>query len=278
MSKGAASALEGRSSQPLSSTEPSDEELSLDTLTLTSPNTQGPDVLYAQQLLAVNPFGTFYTGDLDGIFGGDTARACRRAKFWLGYAESQLQPTFGPPVEALLAGRKMLTAAQLARRGQRVAAAAAKPLRLKAYDEAVQHIGVKESPPQSNRVLFSDWYGMVGPWCAMFVTYCYVAAGSTVAFSRGSKWAYCPFMVARARAGEDHLAIAAKPQRGDVVLYGFGGTEAKHVGLLEGFTDRSGAFTAIEGNTSAANDANGGEVMRRDRTTSQVLAFVRVGA
>jgi CHAP domain len=278
MSKAPPSPLEARRRKPYRHGAVGPRSPGLDTLTLTSPNTQGPDVLFAQQLLAVNPFGAFYSGDLDGVFGPDTARACRRAKFWLGYAEGQLKPTFGPPVAALLEGRKMLTAAQLGRREERLAAAKKKPLRLKAYEEAVQHLGVKESPPDSNRVLYSDWYGVVGPWCAMFVTYCYVTAGSTVAFSRGSRWAYCPFMLTRARAGEDHLAIAAKPQRGDVVLYGFGDTEAKHVGLLEGFTDGAGSFTAIEGNTSAANDSNGGAVMRRNRSTSQVLAFVRVGA
>lgn len=250
----------------------------MDTLTLTSPNTQGPDVRYAQQLLAVNPFGSFYSGDVDGIFGPDTARACRRAKYWLGYADGQLQPTIGPPVLALLEGRRLPTPAQAARRQQRLDADKGKPLRVKAYEEAIQHLGVKESPPDSNRVLYSDWYGIVGPWCAMFVTYCYVTAGSTVAFRRGAQWAYCPFILARAQAGEDHLAIAPKPQRGDLVLYGFGSSEAKHIGLLEGFSGPAGSFTAIEGNTSAANDSNGGAVMRRTRSTSQVLGFVRVGA
>ena len=112
---------------------------------------------------------------------------------------------------------------------------------------------------------------------AMFVTYAYAQAGSKAAFRKGSKWAYCPTMLANAKAGQDHLALTRKPQRGDVVLYGFGGREAKHVGLFEKFTDSSGNFTAIEGNTATGNDANGGEVQRRKRNTSQVLGFVHVG-
>jgi hypothetical protein len=127
-------------------------------------------------------------------------------------------------------------------------------------------------------VSFSKWYGVVGPWCAMFVSFCYVQAGSQSAFKKGRNWAFCPFILAAARAGEHNLAVTKKPQRGDVVLYGFGGSVAKHIGLFERFTDGSGSFAAIEGNTATGNDANGGEVMRRQRNRSQVLAFIHVGA
>jgi hypothetical protein len=250
----------------------------MDTLTLTTPNTEGDAVRHAQQLLAKNKFGKFHTDEIDGVFGPETARSCKRAKFWLGYADSQLDPTFGNLIEALLEGRKELTPTQAARRKARLKADKGKPLREKAFAEAVKHLGVKESPPNSNRVLFSDWYGMVGPWCAMFVTFCYVQSGSQVAFRQGRNWAFCPFMLANARAGENHLAVTKKPERGDIVLYGFGGSVAKHIGLFERFTDGAGNFTAVEGNTAEGNDANGGAVMRRKRNTSQVLAFVHVGA
>jgi len=250
----------------------------MDTITLTSPNTEGAAVRHAQQLLAKNKFGKFHTDAIDGSFGPETARSCKRAKFWLGYADSQLDPTFGNLIEALLEGRKGLTATQAARRKARLKADKGKPLREKAFAQAVKHLGVKESPPNSNKVFFSKWYGVVGPWCAMFVTFCYVKAGSQSAFKQGGNWAFCPFMLANARAGENHLAVTKKPQRGDVVLYGFGGSIAKHIGLFERFTDSSGNFTAIEGNTATGNDANGGEVMRRKRNRSQVLAFVHVGA
>jgi hypothetical protein len=250
----------------------------MDTLTLTTPNTEGDAVRHAQQLLANNKFGKFHTDEIDGVFGPETARSCKRAKFWLGYADSQLDPTFGNLIEAVLEGRKELTPTQAARRKARLKADKGKPLREKAFAEAVKHLGVKESPPNSNKVSFSDWYGIVGPWCAMFVTFCYVQGGSKAAFRQGRNWAFCPFMLANARAGENHLAVTKKPERGDVVLYGFGGSVAKHVGLFERFTDGAGNFTAIEGNTAEGNDANGGAVMRRKRNTSQVLAFVHVGA
>jgi CHAP domain len=249
----------------------------MDTLTLTSPNTEGAAVRHAQQLLAKNKFGKFHTGEIDGIFGEETARSCKRAKYWLGYADSQLQPTFGNLIEALLEGRKQLTPTQASRRKARLKADKAKPLREKAFAQAVKHLGEMEAPPNSNKVSFSKWYGMVGPWCAMFVTFCYVEAGSKSAFKKGNKWAFCPFILASARAGENHLAVTDKPKRGDVVLYGFGGSVAQHIGLFERFTDGAGNFTAIEGNTGMGNDSNGGEVMRRKRKKSQVLEFVRVG-
>src|SRR5262245_10969388 len=39
-------------------------------------------------------------------------------------------------------------------------------LRQQALELAVTQLGIKESPSGSNQVKYSDWYGMVGPWCA----------------------------------------------------------------------------------------------------------------
>ena len=41
----------------------------METLTLTSPNTEGAGVRHAQQLLAKNKFGEFHTDEIDGTFG-----------------------------------------------------------------------------------------------------------------------------------------------------------------------------------------------------------------
>ena len=232
----------------------------------------------AQRLLSSNRFADFRPGEIDGIFGEESARACKRAKYWVGYAERLMTPTFGSDIEAVLAGRRGLFAAMERRRSSRLEEDKKKPLRECAFAIAEQHLGVKESPPQSNRCVFSDWYRMVGPWCAMFVSYCYAEAGSVKAFKQGTRWAYCPFILADARAGRNNLAVTRAPERGDIVLYGFGTTTAKHIGLFDSWVSKTaGTFRAIEGNTSSANDANGGEVMRRDRKTSQVLAFVHVG-
>jgi hypothetical protein len=256
------------------------KEAVMDALTLTTPPTEGEDVRRAQKLLAKNDYGEFYSGKIDGVFDEEMARACKRAKYWLGYTDAQLEndPKFHNKLEALLAGTTKLDAGAAKRRKARLQAEK-EPLREKAFQVAKKHLGVKENPPESNKVLFSKFYGTVGPWCAMFVTYCYVEAGSK-SFKKGLKWAYCPSVLESAKAGENHLSITKNPKRGDIVLYQFDqDANADHIGLFERFTDKSGKnFTAIEGNTSEGNDSNGGEVMRRSRSTSDVIAFVHVGA
>ena len=39
---------------------------------------------------------------------------------------------------------------------------------------ARRNLGVRESPPGSNRTPFGAWFGEDGvPWCAIFVSYCF---------------------------------------------------------------------------------------------------------
>jgi hypothetical protein len=249
----------------------------METLSLTSPYTEGEAVRQAQKLLAKNKFDKFYKGKVTGVFDEETARACKRAKYWLGYTEAGMDPIFGNRILGYLEGKK-LPAAYAARRQARMKADKEKPVREKAYVEAKKHLGVKEEPKDSNLVLFSKWYGVQGPWCAMFVTYCYEKAGAKKSFKKGLKWAYCPSILESARSGENHLSVTDEPKRGDIVLYQFDkDANADHVGLFERFTDKKGNFTAIEGNTATGNDSNGGEVMRRTRNKSQVMAFIHVG-
>jgi hypothetical protein len=246
------------------------------TLSVTSPLTQGKRAKAAQQVLnGGNAYGRdFHRGAVDGVFGEETGRSCIRVKHWLGYATKNLTPTYGPDLDAFLNGAQQPTGEMVKRAAAREKAAAQTPLRVKALAEAKKHLGVKESPAGSNIVLFSRWYGLTGPWCAMFTTYSYVKAGSK-AFVKGSRYAYVPYIVADARAGRNGLQVTRDPKPGDLVCYDWDGGVADHVGLFEAGTASS--FTAIEGNTSLGNDSNGGEVMRRSRQGSQVEAFVRVG-
>lgn len=246
-------------------------------LGLTSPLTAGKLVREAQIALSHNDFGDFDPGPTDGVFGPQTARATRRAKFWLGWEENNLNDHYGLALHSQLTGQARLTYGQNKRREARKEAKRLTPKRERALEEAMRHLGVKESPPESNKVLFSDWYGMRGPWCAMFVTYCYVKSGSK-AFERGERYAYCPYVVNDARAGRNNLAVTSQPQRGDLVLYDWNGDGvADHIGLFEQW-QQPGQFTAIEGNTSPTSDSNGGEVMRRTRSRGDVVCFVHVGA
>jgi hypothetical protein len=145
--------------------------------------------------------------------------------------------------------------------------------------KAVSQLGVKESPSNSNQCKYTDWYGMIGPWCAMFVTWCDQLGGDpTLSFARGSRYAYCPYIVSDARLGKNGLSVVSTPKPGDLVLYDWSWDgEHDHIGLVEDPPDSDGDFTAIEGNTSLDNNSNGGEVMRRLRNRyGQGTIFVRV--
>jgi len=69
----------------------------------------GPDVRIAQRLLRTNRFREHYRpGPVDGVFGGLTAAASRRAKFRLGYPRRQILPTFGDQLHDFLTGDRAL--------------------------------------------------------------------------------------------------------------------------------------------------------------------------
>lgn len=251
------------------------------TLTLTTPHTRGFEVERLQKLLKNNSYGTFYSNKVDGEFGTYTATAIKLAKFALGYPEKEIQPYAADPLTAFLDGTVALPILYKARRNMRLKkqANADQDMHVKALKSAISFIGTKENPANSNKVMFSNWYGITGAWCAMFVTYNYVAVGSK-AFVKGQRYAYCPYIVDDARHGRNGLRQVSvdhvKP--GDVVLYDWNKDGvADHVGIFEAWTDKSHTkFTAIEGNTSGADNSNGGEVQRRDRTVQDTICFAHV--
>lgn len=126
---------------------------------------------------------------------------------------------------------------------------------------AQSQIGVKESPSGSNRVKYSQWYGMIGPWCDMFVSWCANVAGVGNVVG---KYAYCPTHVNYFKAKGWWHGPEYQPQPGDIIFFGRRGV-ACHVGIVE---RRNGSYsvTTIEGNTSVKSSDNGGAVMRRVRT------------
>lgn len=241
------------------------------TLTLTSPPMRGMLVGRAQKLLMQNGY---YVGATDAVFGEITARACSEAKYKLGYAAGEIKPTYGDRLDDYLSKRQAPSFVMRVRAKQR---AKKQPLGEAVIRVARQYIGVKESPPNSNHVMFSDWYGIVGPWCAMFVTYCFVTAGSK-AFTRGERFAYCPFVLDAAKHGQG-MRIVPKhdAKKGDIVLFCWDGSGVpQHIGIVLTPVTPSGTFTTIEGNTGATSRADGGEVAVRGQDTSVVVAFVRV--
>ena len=243
------------------------------TLFLTSPNVKGADVSAAQSVL--KDLG-YYNGKMDGIYGEQSAGATRAAKWDLGYAEKNINSTFDDALASFLLGKTKPTLLMKRRASIRHSK---RTVGDAALAEAFKYVGVKEKPAGSNKVMFSEWYGMTGPWCAMFVTYCFIAAKSK-SFIKGSRYAYCPYVLTDAKASRNGLRVIPKAdvRSGDIVLFDWNkdGT-ADHIGIVDKPpASKKSAFTTVEGNTSGTNPSDGGMVAKMSRVTSDVIAFVRV--
>jgi hypothetical protein len=118
-------------------------------------------------------------------------------------------------------------------------------------------LGQGEHPPGSNHNKFTQWYGLDGPWCDMFVSWCAERAGAATAVG---KFAYTPY---HARWFKDHGRWGGQARVGAIVFYDWGGshdiTAIDHVGIVEAIRG-NGSIVTIEGNTSDA-------VMRRVRAS-----------
>lgn len=96
------------------------------------------------------------------------------------------------------------------------------------------------------------------PWCACFVTWCFLMAfgkADTTRLLKHYPYTYCPTM---AQVFDTHDA----PHRGDIVIFKRGGTFV-HTGIVTWVS--GGKITTIEGNTSGYKDivANGGAVCKK---------------
>ena len=147
--------------------------------------------------------------------------------------------------------------------------------------KAKSYIGTKESPANSNNVIFNTHYygkavsGSAYPWCMVFVWDIFRLCGASNLFYNGQKTAYCPTLMSWAKSQGKFVKGSYKP--GDVLFFNFsGGSEAKHTGFC---VSQSGSdVTTIEGNTSAGSSGsqdNGGMVAQRTRSTSTILGAYR---
>ncbi|WP_294856449.1 CHAP domain-containing protein [uncultured Oscillibacter sp.] len=130
-------------------------------------------------------------------------------------------------------------------------------------------LGYTEFPQGSNKTKYGRWYGLDGnPWCMMFVQWCCAQAGVKLP----ARTASCGAMMRAAQDAGCWVTGDYKP--GDVVIYDFpGGAATDHTGIVESVT--ASGIIAIEGNTGAGNDANGGQVQRRTRSNSLIVGAVR---
>jgi peptidoglycan hydrolase-like protein with peptidoglycan-binding domain len=135
---------------------------------------------------------------------------------------------------------------------------------------AAGELGKKESPADSNVCKYSRWYPMVGPWCAMFVSWVLDKSGID-----GYKHAYTP---AGAELFRSQGRWTQNPRPGDIAYFDFPDSlpRIQHVGFVESVS--GSVITTIEGNTSAGTSGsqdNGGGVFRRDRARSLIVGFGR---
>jgi len=136
-------------------------------------------------------------------------------------------------------------------------------------------LGIKESPPESNRVKYNTWYygremsGKAYPWCMSFVQWCFAQAGVPLPLRTAS----CGSLMRAAQKSGQWVTKDYRP--GDVVIYDFpGGAATDHTGIIEKVT--LSGVVAIEGNTSqAGSQSNGGMVCRKTRPYSQIAGVVR---
>src|SRR3954452_13441115 len=149
----------------------------------------------------------------------------------------------------------------------------------RALAEALRHVGVRESPPGSNRTMFGRWFGVDGvPWCAIFASYCF-DVGAGVVLCRGWRGAgvgprgvaYVPTLAAWLKADGRWMDA---PQPGDLAIFDWDGGLPDHVGIV--ISAHGERLHTVEGNTGIGNDSDGGEVMRRERRLEQAAGFGRL--
>lgn len=254
------------------------------TLHLTSPHMRGHEVLEAQKTLnGANVFHhDYFGGAVDGDFGPVSAASAKTAKWFLGYAEADLQPIYGDLLDSYLTGAKPLPTDFVARRQRRLAGdEVVRNLGEKALAELAKHVGETENPPNSNHFAWAtDWYGFDGPWCAMSDSKAYHLAGSKV-FIAGKFYAYVPYIIADAAQSRNGLVLVGldMARAGDLVCFDWDKDGiADHVGLFDKRLTPT-TFSTVEGNTSSTDggsQSNGGGVYRKVRNRDQVRGIVRV--
>lgn len=139
---------------------------------------------------------------------------------------------------------------------------------------ARKQLGVRESPPGSNNVRYNTWFygrevsGPGYPWCVVLVQWVFDQAGVRLP----ARTASCTALMLAAQSAGCWVTQGYQP--GDVVIYDWGGDRVPdHCGIVEAV---EGTYlSAIEGNTSAANNADGGAVERMARKFSQIVGAVR---
>lgn len=143
-------------------------------------------------------------------------------------------------------------------------------------NEARSQIGVTEYPPNSNNVLYNTFFyghevtGSQYPWCCTFIVWLFRRTPKLVKRTASCLDMY-NFFKAQGR-------LVSHPKAGDLVFFHYNTNKrfTNHIGLVIGVSRDGKTITTIEGNTSAnGSQDNGGAVLERKRTTSNIVAYAR---
>ena len=138
---------------------------------------------------------------------------------------------------------------------------------------AESQLGVIEWPTGSNKVKYNDWYyGRTGcnyAWCMAFVQWVFARANLPLPV----KTASCTALANFAKAHGQWVTSGYKP--GDILFMHWGKDKnvTEHVGIVKAVSGK--VVVTYEGNTSLANQANGGCVMERNRAYANITGAYR---
>src|ERR1044072_5076066 len=120
----------------------------------------------------------------------------------MGFPEQKIDHVCSADLLTLLAEEAPLSSSLKSMRTRRLKRAEDAQLWSAAYEAAVSCVGEREEPPGSHRCDFTEWYGVLGPWCVMFVAWCFDQAGAA-GLEPGRPYSYLPHLPPRGprRAG-----------------------------------------------------------------------------
>lgn len=140
-------------------------------------------------------------------------------------------------------------------------------------------IGIKEYPVGSNSIIFNDWYyrkhvsGADYPWCMAFIQYIFMKTGYALPILTAGCTTLMDYYKSKIPS---RIVQSTDLKPNDIVLYNWGISDsvAQHCGIFYKYDGNSYIY-AIEGNTSASSDDNGGAVQMRNRHISNIICALR---
>jgi cell wall-associated NlpC family hydrolase len=120
-----------------------------------------------------------------------------------------------------------------------------------------------------NRTKFGAAFGADGqPWCGSFVNYVFKSVGVDI-----PRVVYTPDGAQSFKDMNRWASRAVSPQAGWVVFFDWQNDgQIDHVGIVVG-VNSDGSVKTIEGNTSPSNQSNGGQVMVRNRSLTNIAGY-----